>query len=249
MNTQQYIIDAKGIVKTYGLIPVIRGVTLQVNRGEIFGLVGPSGSGKSTLLELLMGIRQADEGDIQMLGMDMKKDARKLHHRIGFQLQATVLFERIKVMEALQLFRSYYKKRRDLNEIITMLKLKPFLNQYVRHLSESIQQRVALAIALVNDPDIVFLDEPSAGMDDPRAIDDMWSIIAKLQDEGKTFVMTTQSLDEALEHCDRLAFLMNGTLSMCITSQELMHKLPAGTRTLNEMYAHLAVHRRKGESA
>ncbi|WP_224754095.1 ABC transporter ATP-binding protein [Paenibacillus terricola] len=248
MNTQP-VIRATGIVKTYGLIPVIRGVSLQVNRGEIFGLVGPSGSGKSTLLELLMGIRQADEGDIQMLGMDMKKDARKLHHRIGFQLQATVLFERIKVMEALQLFRSYYKKRRDLNDIISMLNLKQYLNQYVRSLSDSIQHRVALAIALVNDPDIIFLDEPSTGLEDPKAIDDMWSIIARLQNEGKTFVMTTQSLDEALEHCDRLAFLMNGTLSMSSTSQELMHKLPAGTQSLGEMHTYLGVHRRKGESA
>lgn len=247
MNTQ-HVIDANGIVKTYGLIPVIRGVSLQVNRGEIFGLVGPSGSGKSTLLELLMGIRQADEGDIQVLGMDMKKDARKLHHRIGFQLQATVLFEQIKVKEALQLFRSYYKKKRDLNDIIAMLELKPYLNHYVRNLSDSIQQRIALAIALVNDPDIVFLDEPSVGID-PQACDDMWSIIARLQEEGKTVVLTTQSLDEALEHCDRLAFLMNGKLSMCSTSQELMRKLPVGVRSLNDMYAHLGVFRRKGESA
>ncbi|QKS46417.1 ABC transporter ATP-binding protein [Paenibacillus cellulosilyticus] len=236
------------MVKTYGLIPVIRGITLQVNRGEIFGLVGPSGSGKSTLLELLMGIRQADEGDIQVLGMDIKKDARKLHHRIGFQLQATVLFEQIKVKEALQLFRSYYKKRRDLNDIIAMLKLKPYLNQYVRNLSDTVQQRIALAIALVNDPDIVFLDEPSVGIDS-HACDDMWSIIARLQEEGKTVVLTTQSLDEALEHCDRLAILMNGKLSICSTSQELMCKLPAGTRSLNEMYAHLGAIRRKGESA
>jgi ABC-type multidrug transport system, ATPase component len=248
MNTQ-HVINANGIVKTYGLIPVIRGVSLQVNRGEIFGLVGPSGSGKSTLLELLMGIRQADEGDIQMLGMDMKKDARKLHHRIGFQLQATVLFERIKVLEALQLFRSYYKKRRDLNDIIAMFNLKQYLNQYVRSLSDTIQQRVALAIALVNDPDIIFLDEPTTGLEDSKAIDEMWSIIARLQNEGKTFVMTTQSLDEALEHCDRLAFLMNGTLSMSSTSQELMHKLPSCKQTLNDMYTHLRVHRRKGESA
>jgi ABC-2 type transport system ATP-binding protein len=244
----QHVIHANGIVKTYGLIPVIRGVTLQVNRGEIFGLVGPSGSGKTTLIELLMGIRQADEGDIQVLGMDMKKDARKLHHRIGFQLQATVLFERIKVKEALQLFRSYYKKRRDLNDIIAMLELKPFLNQYVRNLSDNIQQRIALAIALVNDPDIVFLDEPSAGIDS-QACDVMWSIIARLQGEGKTVVLTTQSLDEALEHCDRLAILMNGTLFLCSTSQELMRRIPAGIRSLKDMYAHLGAIRRKGESA
>ncbi|WP_158306247.1 ABC transporter ATP-binding protein [Paenibacillus curdlanolyticus] len=230
------------------MIRAIRGITLRIHRGEIFGVIGPRGSGKTTLIELLIGIQKADSGQLHLLGMDADKYADQLKQRIGFQLQDTSLHDRIKVKEVLQLFRSYYKKKRNLNEIISMLALQPYLNQYVMDLTENWKQRVAFALALVNDPDIIFLDEPSSGLE-PQAQTELWTILKRLRGEGKTIVVSTSQMEEAQQHCDRVALIVGGELSLCNTPQEIKRKLSFGINEVDQMNLQLTSLRWRGETA
>ncbi|MWC30000.1 ABC transporter ATP-binding protein [Paenibacillus sp. MMS18-CY102] len=236
------------MMKSYGMVRAIRGITLKINRGEIFGVVGPRGSGKSTLLELLIGIREADGGQLNMLGMDADKHANELKEHIGFQLQHTSLHERIKVKEVLKLFRSYYKKKRDLNDIISMLALKPYLNHYVMDLTENWKKRIAFALALVNDPEIIFLDEPSAGLE-PQAQTELWEILGRMREEGKTIIVSTPHIEEAQQHCDRVALIVGGEVSLCSTPQEIKRKLLFGTNSFDQRNLQLTALRWRGETA
>lgn len=244
---KETVIEVDAVEKSYGTTKAVAGISFTVSRQEIFGVIGANGAGKTTTLEMIMGLRVPDKGNIKVLGHDVIKSADQIKQQIGIQLQQTSLYDRIKVKEALELFASYYDKTRDQQEIIQLLGLDPYLNKYVKKLSGGWQQRTALALALINDPAIIFLDEPTTGLD-PQARRDLWNVILKLRDEGKTIVLSTHYMEEAQRHCDRIAVIKKGRLVDCDTPEALIRRLPEGEGTMDDVYLQLAVEQ-KEESA
>lgn len=236
----QNVIELTNISKSYGDVKAVDGITLQVKKGEVLGIIGANGAGKSTTLEIMMGIRKPDKGNVKVLGMNVQEASNEIKQKIGIQLQQTALYDRIKVKEALKLFSSYYDKKRDLQEIIETLGLKPYLNKYVKNLSGGWQQRTSLALALVNDPDIIFLDEPTTGLD-PQARRDLWTCINRYREEGKTILLSTHYMDEAQKHCDRIAIIKKGRLVACDKPQNLIDSYLQGAGTMEDVYLKYAV--------
>ncbi|WP_338452654.1 ABC transporter ATP-binding protein [Niallia oryzisoli] len=233
------VIELNQIVKSYGAVKAVDGISFKVYRGEVFGIIGANGAGKSTTLEIMMGLRQPDSGDVRVLDMDITDEADEIKQRIGIQLQQTSLYDRIKVKEALELFRSYYDKKRDLKEIIDTIGLEPYLNKYVKNLSGGWKQRTSLALALINDPEIIFLDEPTTGLD-PQARRELWACINNYRMEGKTIILSTHYMEEVQRHCDRMAIIKKGKLVSCDRPSRLIDSLDhAGT--MEDVYLHYAV--------
>ncbi|QKI81237.1 ABC transporter ATP-binding protein [Kroppenstedtia eburnea] len=247
MNGTQAVIQVRNLSKSYGKTRAVDGISMEVFQGEIFGVIGANGAGKTTTLEMIMGLRDPDGGTIEVLGLDVMKNPSELKHRIGIQLQETALYDRIKVREALELFGSYYRKNRDREEVIEMMGLKPYLNQYVKKLSGGWQQRTALALAMINDPEVIFLDEPTTGLD-PQARNELWEIILKLKEEGKTIILSTHYMEEARRYCHRVAVIRQGRIVACDTPEALIARLPEGKETMDDVYVELAVES-KGETA
>ncbi|CAM5208144.1 ABC-2 type transport system ATP-binding protein OS=Ureibacillus acetophenoni OX=614649 GN=SAMN05877842_11478 PE=4 SV=1 [Ureibacillus acetophenoni] len=235
-----FVIEINDIKKSYGSVKAVDGISLQVKRGEVLGIIGANGAGKSTTLEIMMGLRQPDSGEVKVLGMDLSTSAEQIKQRIGIQLQQTALYDRIKVKEALNLFRSYYANTRDLNEIVATLGLEPYLNKYVKNLSGGWQQRTSLALALINDPEISFLDEPTTGLD-PQARLELWGCINRYREEGKTIILSTHYMDEAQKHCDRIAIIKKGKLISCDEPKQLIDSLGNQEATLEDVYLQYAV--------
>ncbi|SOC43111.1 ABC transporter ATP-binding protein [Ureibacillus acetophenoni] len=235
-----YVIEINNIEKSYGKVKAVDGISLQVKRGEVLGIIGANGAGKSTTLEIMMGLRKPDTGTVTVLGMDITNSSDQIKQRIGIQLQQTALYDRIKVKEALELFSSYYEKKRDVNEIIETLGLRPYLNKFVKNLSGGWQQRTSLALALINDPDIIFLDEPTTGLD-PQARLELWGCINRYRAEGKTIILSTHYMDEAQKHCDRIAIIKKGKLISCDVPKSLIHSLGNDNATLEDVYLQYAV--------
>lgn len=238
--TMSYVIEINNIEKSYGKVKAVDGISLQVKRGEVLGIIGANGAGKSTTLEIMMGLRKPDTGTVTVLGMDITNSSDQIKQRIGIQLQQTALYDRIKVKEALELFSSYYEKKRDVNEIIETLGLRPYLNKFVKNLSGGWQQRTSLALALINDPDIIFLDEPTTGLD-PQARLELWGCINRYRAEGKTIILSTHYMDEAQKHCDRIAIIKKGKLISCDVPKSLIHSLGNDNATLEDVYLQYAV--------
>ncbi|WP_066315534.1 ABC transporter ATP-binding protein [Bacillus sp. FJAT-29814] len=234
------VIELKNIHKSYGDTKAVNGISLTVKKGEVMGIIGANGAGKSTTLEIMMGLRSPDSGTVKVLGKDIKEHAQEIKKRIGIQLQQTALYDRIKVKEALELFSSYYDKKRDLQEIIDTLGLRPYLNKYVKNLSGGWQQRTSLALALVNDPDIIFLDEPTTGLD-PQARLELWACINRYRQEGKTILLSTHYMDEAQKHCDRIAIIKKGKLVACDRPKSLISSLLSEAGTMEDVYLQVAV--------
>jgi len=236
----QNVIELNRIVKSYGNVKAVDGISLQVKKGEVLGIIGANGAGKSTTLEIMMGLRKPDAGSVEVLGKDLSVAGDELKQKIGIQLQQTALYDRIKVKEALKLFSSYYEKNRDLNEIIATLGLKPYLNKYVKNLSGGWQQRTSLALALVNDPEIIFLDEPTTGLD-PQARLELWACINQYRGEGKTIILSTHYMDEAQRYCDRIAIIKKGKLVACDAPNRLVESLVNTQGTMEDVYLQHAV--------
>ncbi|MHC0035358.1 ABC transporter ATP-binding protein [Pseudoneobacillus sp. C159] len=237
---KQTVIELDNIKKAYGNVKAVDGISLSVQKGEVLGIIGANGAGKSTTLEIMMGLRKPDAGSVKVLDMDITNTSTEIKQKIGIQLQQTSLYDRIKVKEALELFSSYYEKKRDLNEIIQTLGLEPYLNKYVKNLSGGWQQRTSLALALVNDPEIIFLDEPTTGLD-PQARLELWNAINKFRAEGKTIILSTHYMDEAQRHCDRIAIIKKGRLVACDQPKNLIDSLVAGEGTMEDVYLQYAV--------
>lgn len=229
------IIEIQGLTKRYGDRTAVDNLSLKVYKGEILGIIGPNGAGKTTTIEMLTGFRKPDAGTIQMLGIDPVANPYRVKEKIGVLLQSTGFYDKIKVKEALELFASYYQKKRPIQELITLLGLKDHLHKYVKKLSGGLRQRVAIAIALVNDPEIVFLDEPSTGLD-PEVRREFWTIIRKLKGEGKTIILTTHYMEEAQQLSDRIAVFKSGKILACDTPERLISHLPYGKGTLEDVY-------------
>jgi ABC-2 type transport system ATP-binding protein len=204
-------IEVVGLRKRYGDTRAVDGISLTVARGEVFGLLGPNGAGKTTTVEILEGYRQPDEGTARVLGLDPWSDAKALHPRIGVMLQEGGLYPGVRPLEALELFASYYEDPDDAERLLDLVGLRDVRHTLVRRLSGGQCQRLSLALSLVGRPEIVFLDEPTAGMD-PRARATTWQLVRDLRDRGVTIVLTTHAMDEAEHLCDQVAIVDHGRI-------------------------------------
>jgi ABC-2 type transport system ATP-binding protein len=228
-NTQPRAIFCRGLIKTYpGKPPVeaVRGVDLEVRSGECFGVLGPNGAGKTTTIEILEGLLDATSGEVEILGMNWRRDAERIRQRIGVSLQETELSERLTVLETLTLFRSFYPKGISPEEAMARVSLEEKANTWVKKLSGGQKQRLAVATALVGEPDLIFLDEPTTGLD-PSSRRQLWEIIQGFTRQGRTVLLTTHYMDEAERLCDRVAIFDQGKIIALGTPRELIRALGA----------------------
>src|SRR6058998_527365 len=214
------ILQVENLVKRYGDVEAVRGVSFTVEEGEVFGLLGPNGAGKTTTVEILEGLRTPDGGHVSVCGLDPQQNPDALKHEIGAALQSTSLPDKLRVMEALRLFASFYKRRRNPEELLKRFGLEEKRNAFYSQLSGGQKQRLALAIALINDPKVVFLDEPTAGLD-PQVRREIYDIIEELKRDKKTIVLTTHYIEEAERLCDRVAIIDHGKVIAMGTPREL----------------------------
>jgi ABC-2 type transport system ATP-binding protein len=223
------ILQVENLVKRYGDVEAVRGVSFNVEEGEVFGLLGPNGAGKTSTVEILEGLRTLDSGRVSVCGLDPQKNPQELKHQIGAALQATSLPDKLKVIEALRLFASFYRRHRNPEELLTRFGLQEKRNTFYSQLSGGQKQRLALAMALVNDPKVLFFDEPTAGLD-PQVRREIYDIIEELRREKKTIVMTTHYIEEAERLCDRVAIVDHGTVIALGTPRELKERSGDKTR-------------------
>jgi ABC-2 type transport system ATP-binding protein len=214
------IIQVENLVKRYGDVEAVRGVSFSVDEGEVFGLLGPNGAGKTSTVEVLEGLRTPDGGRVSVCGLDPQRDSVALKHEIGAALQSTSLPDKLRVIEALRLFASFYKRGRKPEELLKRFGLEEKRNAFYTHLSGGQKQRLALAMALVNDPRVLFFDEPTAGLD-PQVRREIYDIIEELKREKKTIVMTTHYIEEAERLCDRVAIVDHGKVIALGTPRDL----------------------------
>jgi ABC-2 type transport system ATP-binding protein len=218
------VVEISGIRKTYGKTVAVDQVSLQVNKGEIFGLIGPNGAGKTTTMECVEGIRRPDCGTIAVLGLDPFRQAYKLQDRIGVQLQQAQLQKRIKVWEAVDLWASLYgKKSIDGQRLLEQLGLADKRGAWFMNLSGGQKQRLFIALALINDPELVFLDELTTGLD-PQARHAIWDLVRGIRERGKTVFLTTHLMEEAERLCDRVAIMEHGRIIDTDTPENLVRR-------------------------
>jgi len=215
------VIEVSDLRKSYRGRDVLHGVGFEVEQGEIFGLVGPNGAGKTTTVECVEGLRHADSGTVRVLGLDPRRQGLQLRRRIGVQLQQAQLQENLRVGEALELYASFYDKPRDPGQLLRQWGLEEKRDARFRKLSGGQQQRLFIALALVGDPEVVFLDELTTGLD-PTARRAAWDLVRQLRDEGVTIVLVSHFMDEVAELCDRAAVLDQGRVVACGTPHELV---------------------------
>lgn len=230
-NQGRAIVKVEGLRKTYGKTVAVDNISFEVYEGEIFGMVGPNGAGKTTTVECVESLRQPDKGTIEVLGLDPKKDEHSLRERIGVQLQTSALQDRIKVWEALDLYSSFYPKSANWKTLLERLGLADKKNDYFDKLSGGQKQRVFVALALVNDPEVVFLDELTTGLD-PRARHSIWDLVRDIQKSGKTVILTTHFMEEAERLCDRVAIVDHGRIVALDSPEKLIQSLGAETRII-----------------
>ena len=205
-------IRCRGLVKRYGGdVLAVDGLDLEVQRGECFGLLGPNGAGKTTTVEILEGLLQPTAGQVEILGWTWKGHAREIRERIGITLQETYLPDRLSVEGILALFRSFYRRGRTVDEAISLVSLEEKRTAWYQKLSGGQKQRLAVACALVSDPDLLFLDEPTTGLD-PQSRRQLWDVVLGFKAMGKTVLLTTHNMDEAERLCDRVAIMDHGRL-------------------------------------
>lgn len=220
----QPVIGVYGIRKTYGKTVAVDEVSFEVNDGEIFGLIGPNGAGKTTTMECIEGLRKPDRGRISVLGFDPFRDVYKLQERIGVQLQQAQLQKRIKVWEAMDLWATLYKKKpSDAEFLLEQLGLTDKRNAWFMNLSGGQKQRLFIAMALINDPEVVFLDELTTGLD-PQSRRTIWELVRGIRARGKTVFLTTHLMEEAERLCDRVAIIEHGRVMDIDTPKKLIDR-------------------------
>jgi ABC-2 type transport system ATP-binding protein len=215
-----------GLRKAYGDVIAVDGLDLTVAAGECFGLLGPNGAGKTTTIEICEGLTEPDTGEVEVLGRRWDRDERDLRERLGIQLQETQLAEKLTVEETVRLFRSFYARGRDVNDVIDVVQLGEKRGARVGKLSGGQKQRLALACAIVGDPELLFLDEPTTGLD-PQSRRQLWDLIVELRASGRSVVLTTHYMDEAERLCDRVAIVDHGHVIALGTPRELIASLGA----------------------
>ncbi|HEY4612549.1 MAG TPA: ABC transporter ATP-binding protein [Bacteroidota bacterium] len=221
MNT---VLNVKNLTKRYGDLVAVQGISFSVQQQEIFGILGPNGAGKTTTLEMIETLRPIDSGSVTLDGMDVSKEPQNVKRSIGVQLQSSSFFDKLSLTELLQLFGEMYSRRVDALALLKEVELQDKAKSYVAELSGGQKQRFSIAAALVNDPVILFLDEPTTGLD-PQARRHLWGVIKRIRSEGKTVVLTTHYMEEAEELCDRVAIMDHGNIVSNAPPQELIEKL------------------------
>jgi ABC-2 type transport system ATP-binding protein len=222
-------IEVENLVKRYGNVEAVRGVSFSVNEGEVFGLLGPNGAGKTSTVEMLEGMRTPDSGRLSVCGLDPQRSGAEFKNVIGASLQATALPDKMRVREALDLFGSFYPRRKGTAELLKRFGLEEKRNAFYSQLSGGQKQRLALAMALVNDPRVIFLDEPTAGLD-PQVRREIYDVIEELKKEKKTILITTHYIEEAERLCDRVAIVDHGKVIAMGTPRDLKERSGAVTR-------------------
>jgi ABC-2 type transport system ATP-binding protein len=224
------VVECEHVTKSYGDLIAVNDLSFSIEEGEIFGLVGPNGAGKTTLIEMIEGLRTSDSGSIKVLGLDTTKQDGQLKERIGVLLQTTSIQPDIKVKEALKLFASFYRHVPDnTEELLRTLSLEDKADSRFKKLSGGLKQRVAIALALVNDPEILFLDELTTGLD-PQARRNMWDLVENIRTQGKTIFLTTHYMEEAEKLCDRLGIIDYGKIIALDTPGNLVNDLGAESK-------------------
>jgi ABC-2 type transport system ATP-binding protein len=213
-------IEVSGLHKAYGSLEAVRGVDFSIEEGEVFGLLGPNGAGKTTTVEILEGYRKRDAGEVRVLGHDPERPGQDFRERIGVVLQQSELWPNVTVRETHAIFAGYYRAPRDVDEVIVLVGLQEKASARVKSLSGGQKRRLDLGIALIGDPDLVFLDEPTTGFD-PQARRAAWEMIRSLRSLGKTVLLTTHYLDEAEQLADRVAVMRAGKIVRVGTPAEL----------------------------
>ena len=219
------VIDARDLRKSYGEIAAVDGVSFAVERGEIFGILGPNGAGKTTTLDCLEGLAAPTSGSAAVLGLDMRRHAARVKQRIGVQLQASAYFDHLTLYEILDLFGRFYTRRADPRELLERVSLLERAGDPVSKLSGGQQQRFTIAAALVNEPEVVFLDEPTTGLD-PQARRSLWDFIQRMNEDGATIALTTHYMEEAEHLCHRIAIMDRGRIVALDTPANLIRALP-----------------------
>ncbi len=218
------IIDVHGLTKRYGDQTVVKGIDFSVEKGEIFGILGPNGAGKTTTLEMLEALRTIDGGTAVIDGIDVAKHPKKIKDIIGIQLQSTNFYDHLTLTEQLRMFASLYGSKVDVAALLAKVQLTEKAKNYVEQLSGGQKQRFAIASTLVNSPKVLFLDEPTTGLD-PQARRNLWELIKQIREEGVTIVLTTHYMDEAELLCDRLAIMDNGQIITTDSPHNLIQQL------------------------
>jgi ABC-2 type transport system ATP-binding protein len=246
-----------GLRKRYGTYEAVRGIDIVVERGEIFGLLGPNGAGKTTTIEITIGLRRPTAGSIAVFGIDALAEQERARALIGIQLQESDFFEHLTLAEQLRYLGACYGVRPDIERLLRYVRLDDRARWRLKQLSGGQRQRFALAAALVNDPPLILLDEPSTGLD-PKARRDLWGLIRELRDDGRTILLSTHYMEEAEVLCDRVAIMDRGTIAAIDTPAALIEGLLAtGFRrqeqpraaTLEDVFLHLTGHGLEEEAA
>src|SRR6185436_6285131 len=219
-------LSVRDLRKYYGDVRAVDGLDLSIATGECFGLLGPNGAGKTTTIEICEGLNAPDSGDVEILGLRWASHEKELRERLGIQLQETQLAEKLTVEETVRLFRSFYSRGRPVDEVIGLVQLDEKRSARVGKLSGGQKQRLALACAIVGDPDLLFLDEPTTGLD-PQSRRQLWDLITEFKSLGRTIMLTTHYMDEAEILCDRVAIVDHGKVIALGTPRELIASLGA----------------------
>ena len=219
-------VSVHGLRKRYADVVAVDGLDLEIAAGECFGLLGPNGAGKTTTVEICEGLTAPDDGDVVILGRRWATDDRELRERLGIQLQETQLAEKLTVGETLKLFRSFYQRGRPVDDVIRLVQLDEKRDGRVGKLSGGQKQRLALACAIVGDPDLLFLDEPTTGLD-PQSRRQIWELVEEFKSMGRSILLTTHYMDEAERLCDRVAIVDHGRVIALGTPRELISSLGA----------------------
>ena len=239
-----YLIEVKNLSKSFQSFEAVKDLSLHVKQGECLAILGPNGAGKTTTFEMLEGLLRPDSGEILVFGKTWDRDRSEILSRIGVQLQETSLYKRFTVRETLELFGSFYKQRKPINELLELVELSDKMDVELRKLSGGQKQRVYIAAALINDPELIFLDEPTTGLD-PLARRGVWNIIENLKKEGVGILLSTHHMEEAEHLASRIVILDSGKIIAQGTSKELIEKFSGGEKvtvrhgTLEDVFLNL----------
>jgi|TARA_B110000263_G_scaffold28652_1_gene21788 ABC-2 type transport system ATP-binding protein len=224
MSNIEVIISVKNLVKKYDNFTAVNGINFQVSKGEIFGLLGPNGAGKTTTVEILEGLRKPSSGYTEIDGLDVEKNTKEVKKIIGVQLQECSFFDKLNLFEIVEMFSVFYSTNPNIENILDKVGLLEKRNSYYKTLSGGQKQRLSIAVALVNDPKVLFLDEPTTGLD-PQARRNMWDLISEIRNNGKTIIITTHYMEEAERLCDRVAIIDTGKIVKIDTPKNLIREL------------------------
>jgi ABC-2 type transport system ATP-binding protein len=225
MSESTVILEVKDLIKTYDNgVTAVKGVTFSVRKGEIFGILGPNGAGKTTTLEMIEGLRSITSGSVLLDGIKTEEQPYKVKQRIGIQLQSSSFFHNLKLTEILEMFNSLYNANSDSKQLLTDVGLLEKANFVVKNLSGGQKQRFSIATTLVNKPVMIFLDEPTTGLD-PQARRNLWELISQIKNRGTTVILTTHYMEEAQNLCDRVAIMDDGKIIALDTPDQLIKQL------------------------